>query len=112
MFQRQVGLKSVKSLEKTKVVQPVRGARAAAPRSKVETSRYGKSTPAVSLFVEPPRNKRTFNIGELVEIAFERARLLATEPAKRAQVATALLAEWLSSATLSPAEETSYQAAA
>lgn len=61
----------------------------------IETGGYESTTSRLALFVDPPRAKPVYSIGELVALAYERAAWLANDEATEALVATRLLAEWL-----------------
>jgi len=61
----------------------------------IETDGYEPTTSRLTLFIDPPHDKRVYSIGELVSVAYERAALLADDAATEALVATRLLAEWL-----------------
>jgi hypothetical protein len=64
-------------------------------RPQMETGGYESTPSRLSLFIDPPREKPVYTIGELVMTAYERAALLAEDAATEALVATRLLAEWL-----------------
>jgi len=71
------------------------GRRPRSQRPQMETGRYEIAPSRLSLFIDPPRDKPVYSIGELVMTAYERAALLADDAATEALVATRLLAEWL-----------------
>jgi len=72
-----------------------RPATAQSQRPDLETARYSSSTHLPASLTRPPSSKRTYSIGELVTVAFDRASQATRDRRVEALIATRLLAEWL-----------------